>query len=57
MKISLKDYRRYTRHLLRDFDIEVTEEVRAALRACKSRIEIERFRDKLISQRLEKEEA
>ena len=55
MKISLKDYRRYTRHLLRDFDIEVTEEIRDSLRACKSRIEIERFRDKLIAQRLEKE--
>ena len=55
MKITLKDYRRYTRHLLRDFDIEITDEIRASLRACKSRVEIERFRDKLINKRLEKE--
>lgn len=55
MKITLKEYRRYTRHLLRDFDIEITDEIRASLRACKSRVEIERFRDKLINKRLEKE--
>lgn len=54
-KISLKEYRRYTRHLLRDFDIEITEEIRAQLRICKTRIEMERFRDKLINERLEKE--
>lgn len=55
MKISLKEYRRYTRHLLKDFDVEVTEEIRTQLRACKTRIEMERFRDKLINKRLEKE--
>ena len=56
MKITLKEYRRYTRHLLRDFDIEVTEGIRDSLRACKSRIEIERLRNRLINERLEKEE-
>lgn len=52
---SLKEYRRYTRHLLRDFDIEVTDEIRVELRACKNRIQIEKFRDKLIDERLKQE--
>lgn len=55
MKITLKEYRRYTRHLLKDFDVEITDEIRNQLRACKSRIEIEKFRDKLINKRLEQE--
>lgn len=55
MKITLKEYRRYTRHLLRDFDILITDEIRTQLRACKSRIEIEKLRDKLIDERLKQE--
>ena len=56
MKITLKEYRRYTRHLLRDFDIEITDEIKTSLRECKNRIEIEKIRDKLINQRLQKED-
>ena len=49
MELTLKEYRRYTRHLLRDFDIEITDEIRASLRGCKNRIEIEKIRNKLIN--------
>lgn len=56
MELTLKEYRRYTRHLLRDFDIEITDEIRASLRECKNRIEIEKIRDKLINERLKKED-
>lgn len=55
MKITLKEYRHYTRHLLRDFDVLITDEIRTQLRACKSRIEIEKLRDKLINERLRQE--
>lgn len=55
MELTLKEYRHYTRHLLRDFDIEITDEIRASLRECKNRIEIEKIRDKLIDERLKKE--
>lgn len=55
MKLSLKDYRKHTRYLLRDFDIEVTDDIRAQLKACKSRIELEKVRDELIKQRLKQE--
>ena len=55
MELTLKEYRRYTRHLLRDFDIEITDEIKDSLRECKNRIEIEKIRDKLINKRLEKE--
>lgn len=56
MEFTLKEYRRYTRHLLRDFDIEITDEIRASLRGCKNRIELEKIRDKLIDERLKKED-
>lgn len=55
MELTLKEYCRYTRHLLRDFYIEVTDEIRASLRGCKNRIELEKIRDKLIDERLKKE--
>ena len=55
MELTLKEYRRYTRHLLRDFDIEITDEIRTSLRECKNRIEIEKIRDKLINERIKKE--
>lgn len=55
MKLSLKDYRKHTRYLLRDFDIEATDDIRAQLKACKSRIELEKVRDELIKQRLKQE--
>ena len=56
MELTLKEYRRYTRHLLRDLDIEITDEIRASLRESKNRIEIEKIRDKLIDERLKKED-
>lgn len=56
MELTLKEYRRYTQHLLRDFDIEITDEIRASLRGCKNRIEIEKIRDKLIDERIKKED-
>ena len=55
MRLTLKEYRRYTRHLLRDFDIEITDEIKTSLRECKSRIEIEKIRDNIIDKRLKKE--
>lgn len=56
MELTLKEYRRYTRRLLRDFDIEITDEIKTSLRGCKDRIEIEKIRDKLINERLKKED-
>ena len=54
MRLTLKEYRRYTRHLLRDFDIKITDEIKTSLRECKNRIEIEKIRDKLIDERLKR---
>lgn len=51
-KITLKDYRKITRRLLRDFDIEITDDVRSQLKACKSIVEIQKVRDKLVDNRL-----
>ena len=55
MKITLKEYRYNIRCMLRDFDIKITDDIRAQLRECKNRIQLERIRDKLINERLEKE--
>lgn len=52
MEMTLGKYKRYTIHLLRDFDIKVTDEIKSSIKACKNPLEIEKIRDKLIDQRL-----
>ena len=56
MEMTLNEYKRYTLHLLKDFDIKVTDEIKSAIKACKNPLEIERIRDKLINQRLKEEQ-
>ena len=55
MEMTLKEYKRYTLHLLKDFDIKVTDEIKSAIKACKNPLEIEKIRDRLIDQRLKEE--
>lgn len=56
MEMTLNEYKRYTLHLLKDFDIKVTDEIKSAIKTCKNPLEIEKIRDKLIDQRLKEEQ-
>ncbi len=55
MEITLGMMKNYTLRLLKDFDVELTNELKAEVKACKTRIELERIRDKAVKQRLAKE--
>ena len=56
MELTLNEYKRYTIHLLKDFDIKVTDEIKSAIKSCKNPLEIEKIRDGLINQRLKEEQ-
>lgn len=55
MEITLKMLKAYTLRLLKDFDVEMTDELKAEVKACKDRIELERVRDRAVKNRLAKE--
>lgn len=56
MEITLGMMKGYTLRLLKDFDVEITDELKAEVKASKTRIELERIRDKAVRNRLAKED-
>ncbi len=55
MEITLAMMKTYTLRLLKDFDVELTDELKTKVKVCKDRIELEKVRDKAVNERLAKE--
>jgi len=55
VEITLKMLKTYTLKLLKDFDVELTDELKSEVKASRDRIELEKIRDRAVKNRLAKE--